>query len=97
VFGWEAADQQVGEAVYTSWRVGGRDVGGMSHMTAQWPDEVPAHWLVYFAVEDCDAAVARCGELGGQVTVQPTDVPVGRFAALSDPQGAHFAVIARGV
>jgi predicted enzyme related to lactoylglutathione lyase len=44
-------------------------------------------------VDDCDAAVARAGELGGVLRFGPMSSPVGRFAALSDPQGANFSVI----
>jgi uncharacterized protein len=49
--------------------------------------------MVYFAVEDIDAAVAKATELGGKVAVEPTDTPVGRFAVLNDPHGAVFSVI----
>jgi predicted enzyme related to lactoylglutathione lyase len=32
--------------------------------------------------------------MGGEVMVPPTDIPnIGRFAMLTDPQGADFAVI----
>ncbi len=57
------------------------------------PAEVPSHWLVYFAVDDTDAAVAKTQELGGSVRTAPMDIPIGRFAVLGDPQGATFAVI----
>ncbi|MCU0313376.1 MAG: hypothetical protein MUC84_04860, partial [Solirubrobacteraceae bacterium] len=67
---------------------------GMLRMTEEWPPEVPAHWMVYVAVEDCDAACAQARELGGTVSVEPHDIPVGRFAVLGDPQGAFFSVIA---
>ena len=40
-----------------------------------------------------DETVKRAPELGGQVIVQPHDIPQGRFAVLNDPQGAAFAVI----
>jgi predicted enzyme related to lactoylglutathione lyase len=57
------------------------------------PAEVPNHWLVYFAVDDCDAAVARARELGG-TPMEPMDIPdVGRFAIVHDPLGTVFAVI----
>ena len=36
---------------------------------------------------------ARAAELGGNVCVPPTDIPVGRFSVLADPQGAGFSVI----
>jgi hypothetical protein len=59
------------------------------------PDEVPAYWLVYFAVEDCDASAAEAQELGATQVFPPMDIPgVGRFAVLSDPHGTAFAVIA---
>jgi hypothetical protein len=55
---------------------------------------VPPHWMVYFMVEEADAAAARAGELGATTIVPPTDIPtVGRFAMMKDPQGAAFAVI----
>jgi uncharacterized protein len=50
--------------------------------------------MVYFAVDNCDAAVAKVAELGGKVTVPPTDIPPGVFALVTDPQGATFGVLA---
>ena len=41
------------------------------------PAEVPSHWVVYFAVDDADAAVAKIRELGGQVMVGPETIGVG--------------------
>jgi uncharacterized protein len=52
----------------------------------------PAHWLVYFTVTSCDDAVAAIGEAGGSVIAGPMDTPVGRVAAVADPQGAAFAL-----
>ena len=55
---------------------------------------VPPHWMVYFAVGDCEASSKRAKELGGKVVVPPTDIPkAGRFSILSDPAGATFAII----
>lgn len=54
---------------------------------------MPAAWLVYFAVDDAEAAVATAKQLGGTVLAEPTDIPVGRMAMLADPQGAVFAII----
>jgi uncharacterized protein len=58
------------------------------------PAEAPAHWATYFAVDDCDATLARAGELGGEAVAQPMDIPAGRFAVVRDPQGAVFGVFA---
>jgi predicted enzyme related to lactoylglutathione lyase len=50
--------------------------------------------MTIFAVGDCDAAVERLKELGGSVMHGPSSMEgVGRFAYVTDPQGATFAVI----
>jgi predicted enzyme related to lactoylglutathione lyase len=94
VFGWTFDDQPFGEMIYTVVKVGETGVAGMVPFTADVPDEVPANWMTYFAVEDCDASVAKLEELGGSVLMRPMDVPtVGRFAIVADPFGAQFGVI----
>ena len=100
LFGWKA--QQVGGPVseggpgfdYIMLQLGEVPVGGIITMDENCPAEVPPHWMVYFAVEDCDAAAARVTELGGAVCVPPTDIPPGRFAVVNDPGGATFTIIA---
>ena len=58
------------------------------------PDEVPAHWLVYFAVEDTDATVEQGQGARRQRRLRADRHPdVGRFAIVTDPYGAVFAVI----
>jgi predicted enzyme related to lactoylglutathione lyase len=93
VFGWSAREHPMGAITYTEWELNGRVVGGMIPMDSEWPGNIPSHWMVYFAVEDADAAAARVTELGGSVSVQPTDIPPGRFAVVSDPHGAVFSVL----
>ena len=78
---------------YVIFNFGGRMAAGMMKIPKEW-GPVPPHWLVYFAVDDCDETVEKAKRLGANVTVPPTDIPeVGRFAMLTDPQGAGFAVI----
>ncbi len=55
--------------------------------------DVPPHWAVLFAVDDCDAVVESCDRLGGQTVVPAMDLPPGRMAMLADDQGAMFWVI----
>jgi predicted enzyme related to lactoylglutathione lyase len=94
VFGWEPEDTEMGPVTYTSWKLNGRPIGGMMPMVGdEWPADVPPHWMVYFAVVDPDATATRAVDLGGAVSVPPTDLPQGRFAVLNDPQGAAFSVI----
>ncbi len=57
------------------------------------PPEVPSYINVYFTVDDCDAAVDRAIKLGGVLRFGLDEQPFGRFAALSDLQGANFSVI----
>ena len=76
---------------YTLLKVGESEVGGC--MEPPMPD-VPNHWHVYFAVPDADATAAQASSAGGQVAVEPFDIPsVGRSAVLADPQGAMFSVL----
>lgn len=96
VFGWTANIlTNVGVENYIEFHLGGKGIAGMMPMTGDsWPDDMPNHWMVYFAVDNCDTTVARVEELGGSVMVPPTDVPPGTFAVVKDPQGAVFSVIA---
>jgi uncharacterized protein len=93
VFGWTPNDLDMGGMSYTEWKLGDKQVAGMMTMPDMVPAEVPAHWLVYFGVDDTDATVAQATELGATTVVPPTDIPPGRFAVLADPDGAVFAVI----
>jgi hypothetical protein len=92
-FGWDSVTHTEGPMPYTEFKVGGESIAGMMPMPPMIPAQVPPHWLVYFAVADTDASVAKATELGGAVRMPPMDVPVGRFSVLGDPQGATFAVI----
>lgn len=88
LFGWRMKESPE----YTEWHLGEHAVGGM--LLSQAPEGVPSFWMPYFAVEDCDAAVENVKTLGGAVHVPPMDIPnVGRFAVVTDPQGAWFSVI----
>ena len=95
VFGWGFEDHDMGEmGIYTEWKLGDAPIGGMMDIgSTQMPAEVPAHWLVYFAVENADAAVEKVKSSGGNIAFGPIDIPAGRFAVVTDPFGAAFSVI----
>jgi len=94
VFGWGFRDNDMGEmGTYTEWLNGEESIGGMMDVTGRLPDEIPAHWLVYFAVENTDAALETVKASGGGVSFGPIDIPAGRFAIVTDPHGAALAVI----
>ena len=74
---------------YTVWQLDGNNVGGMMQMVeGMFPPGTPPHWSVCFAVADADATVAKAREHGATVVAEPMDMPIGRFAAVIDPQGA---------
>jgi len=91
LFGWEilAGDAENG---YREIKVGDRLNGGILPWREEMGD-LPPSWSAYFAVADCDAALARIAELGGTTLMGPADVEAGRFAVVADPQGAVFDVI----
>ena len=90
VFGWDAHTEQMGPMHYTEFRLAGQPIAG-----GQPPPMpgIPPSWFVYFTVSDTDATVADATARGGQVLSPPMDIPPGRFAVLTDPQGAAFNVI----
>ncbi|MFG3498042.1 VOC family protein [Streptomyces sp. NPDC047928] len=100
VFGFQGKDLDDPSIDFRVWSPAGTTpgddtaIGGRSVITDAFPAEMPAHFLVYFAVEDCDGTAATATRLGGRVTEPPFDTPYGRIALLADNQGAVFAVLA---
>lgn len=86
------ADEHVDFKVFS---LGGKEnpVLGRMKMGEEFPPEVPPYVNVYFAVDDCDAALARATGGGATLRFGPMDSPFGRFAAVTDPQGANFSLI----
>ncbi|MFF0360318.1 VOC family protein [Streptomyces fungicidicus] len=82
-----------GEMDFRVYDLGERSVLGRMRMTDDFPPEIPPYVNVYFSVADCDEAVARATARGGVLRFGPMDTHFGRFAAISDPQGANFSVI----
>ncbi len=94
VFGWGIKSNAMPDgSEYVEWQVGGRSIAGGQGMSSMYPPQVPPHWLVYFAVANTDETVKKAQELGGSVTAPAMDIPQGRMAVLTDPQGAAFAII----
>ncbi|MCQ4201752.1 VOC family protein [Streptomyces sp. NPDC058783] len=93
VFSYGAKQMRDDQVDFRLFDLGGDPVLGRMVMTEDFPPEVPPYINVYFTVADCDDAVARATKLGGILRFGPMTTPFGRFAALSDPQGASFSVI----
>jgi predicted enzyme related to lactoylglutathione lyase len=90
LFGWSVEPFEGSAMRYLTIKLGGRSNGGMREAQPQ----EPPHWLVYFAVEDIDAAMGRLKELGGSVISGPVDIAMARIGVVQDPQGAVFALYA---
>jgi len=94
VFGWEFRREDApGGMDYNVAYVGENRVAGMADISGRMPDQVPAHWMTYFVVESAEGAIGKAEAGGGAVQFGPMDIPVGRFAMLTDPWGAAFAVV----
>lgn len=97
--GWDVAPWQTkagGQAMpYLMFGKGGAMTGGIMDLP---PPAVasgaPPHWGAYVMVPDTDEAARKAVALGGAVMVPPTDIPeVGRFAVITDPQGAFINIM----
>ena len=95
LFGWTVKTSPMGEGQpdYNEFQIGGQSVAGAWEMNPSVPAQVPSYWQVYFAVDDVDAAFKKALDLGAQEIFAPTEYPGGRFAIVSDPQGASFGLL----
>jgi predicted enzyme related to lactoylglutathione lyase len=69
---------------------GDGELAGIMDASAFLPAGVPAHWSIYWEVDDADATVAKVKALGGSVVQDAQDTPYGRLATVADPAGAQF-------
>jgi predicted enzyme related to lactoylglutathione lyase len=89
VLGW-TPNKFEGPMEYTELKLDGNSIGGA--MPPPMPG-IPSMWTIYFSVDDTDKTVDKIKKLGGNVMNGPTDIPPGRFAVVTDPQGAMFNII----
>jgi predicted enzyme related to lactoylglutathione lyase len=94
LLGWEATDVSQPGMAYHVFTIGGeRGAGAMTLPEPARQNGARPGWGGYIGVDDVDAAADKLKGLGGQVHMGPADIPgVGRFAAVSDPQGVMFTL-----
>jgi predicted enzyme related to lactoylglutathione lyase len=92
LFDWRVEQVQGGDQPYWGIFLGERVNAGMMQLPPGNP--APPHWLVYFGIDDVDAAAERIGASGGTVMVPKTEVPGGHIVVAQDPQGAVFGLFA---
>jgi predicted enzyme related to lactoylglutathione lyase len=75
-----------GRPPYTMWTAGDAPIAGLVPFTRD-------YWLGYVRVADVGRSARQAKDLGGEVLFGPNDIPkVGRFAVITDPQGATIAL-----
>jgi len=94
VVGWQAQDSGMPGVDYTLLQVGAARTAGLTTLPAELAATgLSPGWRGYIAVDDVDASEARLRQLGGQVLRPAADIPgIGRFACVTDPQGAAFVL-----
>ncbi|MGW0330338.1 VOC family protein [Streptomyces sp. NPDC003011] len=68
---------------------------GRAPVSDVFPAEMPPHFLVHFAVADCEEALGTVHRLGGRVQARPFMTSYGKVAVVTDNQGASFALLER--
>jgi len=91
LFGWTTEDMDMGGFTYRMFKNGDNPVAGMMEITPEM-GECPPHWMSYVTVENVDASTARAQELGAKVVKEVTDIGMGKFSIIIDPQGAGIAL-----
>jgi predicted enzyme related to lactoylglutathione lyase len=95
VFGWttRSSDMGEGQPPYNEFLLDGRSIAGAMEMNPMVPAQVPSYWMVYFNVDDVDASYGKAIAGGAHEMLAPGEFPGGRFAILTDPQGALFGLL----
>jgi len=70
---------------------GGEAIGAIMALMPGGPGSV---WTYYIGVDDIDRAVAAVRDNGGQVVIEPMEIPGGEYSCNGiDPQGAYFGLV----
>jgi len=92
LFEWTFEEDPRSKGSYFVIKNDGRENGGLLGMTDEL-ENMPPHWMVYFAVEDVEKATERLVDLGGGVHQGPFRTSTGLMTVVEDPQGASFYLI----
>lgn len=95
VIGWDVQSSGQDGVDYRTISMAGTGIGGVLPLS---PEMIAGGarpgWLGYIAASDVDACAERIAAAGGAIHIAPTDIPdTGRFAMLTDPQGAAFYIM----
>jgi predicted enzyme related to lactoylglutathione lyase len=93
LFGWTMSTGETkDDSSYLHIMNGGKYIGGILPASFVNPN-VPANWMPYFVVANCDETTAKAQQMNAKVFMAPMNVDkTVRIAILADPQGAVFAL-----
>ncbi len=96
VIGWSAADSGMPGMDYRLLRSGEASIAGLMALPSGAAEAgMRPAWFGYVAVADVEAAIAGFLAAGGGLLMPATDIPgIGRFALVTDPQGAALYIMA---
>ncbi len=90
LFGWDVEPGPPEAGGYAMCLKDGHPAAGIGPKQAA---DQPSVWITYLAADDADEVVAKLGEHGGHVLMEPMDVmDVGRMAIATDAAGAVFGI-----
>jgi predicted enzyme related to lactoylglutathione lyase len=93
LLGWEFGGSD--DAPYLVVRLGGQPIAGVARAARVEGGPIVNQWISTMSVADVDAAVGTAVARGGAVVRAPRNLEArGRFAAITDPQGALLALAA---
>ena len=91
LFGWRFEDTKRGDRAYVLARLGSEPVAGIVDVSSL--PNAGAQWLSFMAIADVDKTVAQVQSDGGQILVEPRELPsIARAAVIADPQGAPLGL-----
>ena len=88
LFGWEV--NAIDETYALVGGDGGRPAGGIGQAG---PSSPYTGIVVYFPVDDVEAAFARAQRLGGSLVLEPTRTPLGQIAVFADLDGNRVGLV----
>jgi predicted enzyme related to lactoylglutathione lyase len=88
LFGWQFADNDMGNMIYSTFKPDSGPGGGVYTMAG-----APTAWLAYVGVDDINASTEKAKSLGATIYNGPMEIPnIGWFTVLGDPTGATIAL-----
>ena len=94
VVGWSVEKSPMPDMDYTLFKAGSAQIAGAFPLSKEQVSHgAPVAWVGYIGTDDIDRSATELGAAGGKVWRGPDEIAgVGRFATVSDPQGAAFAL-----